>query len=140
MTFLDKLDLLMQNSGLNKHKLSLISGVPYTTIDGFYKKGYENAKISTIRKIAKALGCSLDYLIDEAVDTEIKKSPGTGNIAPGDSKDDDIIAYLEHLDDSQKDFLIALLETIAARNQQKRLADRVSAAEVVPKFGRRDLT
>ena len=65
MTFLEKLDLLMEASGINKHKLSIMSGVPYTTIDAFYKKGYENAKISTIRKIAKALGCSLDYLIED---------------------------------------------------------------------------
>ena len=68
MTFLDKLDLLMECSGLNRNRLSIVSGVPYTTIDGFYKKGYENAKISTIRRIAKALGCSLDYLIDPDVD------------------------------------------------------------------------
>ena len=68
MTFLDKLDLLMQCSGLNRNKLSIMSGVPYTTIDGFYKKGYENAKISTLKKIAKALGCSLDYLIEPDVD------------------------------------------------------------------------
>ena len=51
-----------------------MSDVPYTTIDGFYKKGYENAKISTIRKIAKALDVSLDYLIDDAP-MEKEKSP-----------------------------------------------------------------
>lgn len=71
MTFLDKLDLLMKTSGINKHKLSIMSGVPYTTIDAFYKKGYEKAKIPTIRKIAKALGCSLDYLIVDDVDEMI---------------------------------------------------------------------
>ena len=55
MNFLDKLDYLMEKMSINKSKLSQISGVPYTTIDGFYKKGYENTKISTIRKIACAL-------------------------------------------------------------------------------------
>lgn len=63
MTFLDRLDLLMATLGLNKSKLSQLSGVPYTTIDAFYKKGYQNAKISTLRKIAATLGVSLDYLI-----------------------------------------------------------------------------
>lgn len=66
MTFLDKLDLLMAELGINKMKLSQLSDVPYTTIDGFYKKGYENAKISTVRKIARALNVSLDYLIEDA--------------------------------------------------------------------------
>ena len=80
LTFLEKLDLLMETDGINKSKLSQISGVPYTTIDAFYKKGYENAKISTIRKIAKAFDCSLDYLIED----EPKKSPSTAEAAPGD--------------------------------------------------------
>lgn len=61
MNFLEKLDYLMKKKGLNKSKLSKLSGVPYTTIDGFYKKGYENTKISTIQKIALALDVSLDY-------------------------------------------------------------------------------
>lgn len=65
MTFLEKLDMMMADMSINKRKLSQLSGVPYTTIDAFYKKGYENAKISTIRKIAHAFGCSLDYLIED---------------------------------------------------------------------------
>lgn len=65
MTFLQKLDLLMAERHINKPKLAELSGVPYTTIDGFYKKGYSNAKISNVRKIAKALGTSLDYLFEE---------------------------------------------------------------------------
>lgn len=65
MNFIDKLNYQMKRLGLNKSRLSQISGVPYTTIDGFYKKGYENAKISTIKKIAAALDVSLDYLIDD---------------------------------------------------------------------------
>lgn len=63
MDFLDMLNQLMKEKGLNKSTLSQLSGVPYTTIDGFYKKGYENAKISTVRKIASALDVSLDYLV-----------------------------------------------------------------------------
>lgn len=66
MTFLEKLDCLMEEKSIGKADLSRISGVPYTTIDGFYKKGYKNAKISTIRKIANALGVSLDYLVGDS--------------------------------------------------------------------------
>ncbi|MBR0281812.1 MAG: helix-turn-helix domain-containing protein, partial [Oscillibacter sp.] len=76
MTFLDRLDLLMATAGLNKSKLSQLSGVPYTTIDAFYKKGYQNAKISTLRKLAVALGVSLDYLIvDETTENDAKIHP-----------------------------------------------------------------
>ena len=87
MTFLEKLDAKMKELGLNKSTLSQLSGVPYTTIDGFYKKGYENAKISTVRKIAAALGVSLDYLVED----QKKEKPITGE---GDGLKDEVIARL----------------------------------------------
>ncbi len=61
--FLETLDTLMQTHGLNKNSFSKQSGIAYTTIDGFYKKGYENAKLSTLRQIADFFHVSLDYLI-----------------------------------------------------------------------------
>lgn len=89
MDFLQKLDHLMEERAINKSKLSKISGVPYTTIDGFYKKGYENTKLSTIRKISEALNVSLDYLIDEG--PEEKPSDGAKKELPTVSDE-------EHLD------------------------------------------
>ena len=41
--------------------------MPYTTIDGFYKKGSENAKLSTLKKLCSYFDCSLDYLADDNV-------------------------------------------------------------------------
>ena len=80
MTFLERLDSLMAEKSLTRASLARLSDVPYTTIDGFYKKGYENAKISTIRKIAHALGVSLDYLIEEEP-IETKKAPSMSDEA-----------------------------------------------------------
>jgi len=70
INFLDKLDFMMEKLGINKSKLSVLSGVPYTTIDTFYKKGYENTKLSTIKKISEALNVSMDYLIVDAITDE----------------------------------------------------------------------
>ncbi len=71
MNFLEKLDKLMNERGINKSILSKESGVPYTTIDGMYKKGYKNIKLSTIRKIANYFNTTLDYLVvDEVYETE----------------------------------------------------------------------
>ncbi len=67
---LEKIDFMMNKLNINKSKLSEISGVPYTTIDSFYKKGYENTKLSTIRKMAEALNVSLDYLVDDNITDE----------------------------------------------------------------------
>ncbi|MDR2655536.1 MAG: helix-turn-helix transcriptional regulator [Oscillospiraceae bacterium] len=82
MSFLEKLDYLMKTHGLNRHSLSNACGVPYTTIDGFYKKGYANAKVPTLKKIASFFGVTLDYLIiDEIVDPSYGLEHGTGEIS-----------------------------------------------------------
>ena len=67
MGLTDKLDLLMKNKNINKAELARASGVPYTTIDGFYKKGTENAKLSTLKKLCTYFECSLDFLADDSV-------------------------------------------------------------------------
>lgn len=68
MGLTDKLDLLMKEKNINKAELARESGIPYTTIDGFYKKGSENAKLSTLKKLCAYFNCSLDYLADDCID------------------------------------------------------------------------
>lgn len=67
MGLTDKLDILMKERNINKAELARESRVPYTTIDGFYKKGSENAKLSTLKKLCSYFDCSLDYLADDNV-------------------------------------------------------------------------
>ena len=67
MSFTERLEFLMMRNGIrNKSELARLSGIPYTTVDGFYKKGTDNIKLSTLRKLAKCLHCSLDYLTEES--------------------------------------------------------------------------
>ena len=62
--FLDTLERLMKERKLNKNSLARESGIPYTTIDGFYKKGCDNVKLSTLTRLASFFGVSLDYLVN----------------------------------------------------------------------------
>ena len=68
MGLTDKLDMLMNERHINKAELARESGIPYTTIDGFYKKGSENAKLSTLKKLCAYFGCTLDYLADDNIE------------------------------------------------------------------------
>lgn len=61
MDFLDKLNKLMKEHNYNKSTLSKACDIPYTTIDGWYKKGYKGVKLTTLRKLADFFGPSLDY-------------------------------------------------------------------------------
>ena len=62
----------MKEKKINKAELARESGVPYTTIDGFYKKGSENVKLSTLKRLCAYLNCSLDFLADDNVVEEPK--------------------------------------------------------------------
>ncbi len=77
MNFLEKLDFLMKRYGLNKSTLSQKSAIPYTTIDGWYKKGYEGLKITTLKKLSDYFNTTLDYwILDEITDPNYGKSSG----------------------------------------------------------------
>ncbi len=70
MDFLEKLNYLMHENNLNKSTLSKACEIPYTTIDGWYKKGYEGLKLTTLRKLASYFGTSLDFWVLEETDIE----------------------------------------------------------------------
>lgn len=77
MNFLQKLDFLMDRFGLNKRTLSQNSDIPYTTIDGWYKKGYEGLKLTTLRKLAEYFNTTLDYwILDDVTDPNHGKASG----------------------------------------------------------------
>ncbi len=77
MDFLEKLDFLMKRYDLNKRSLSRKSEIPYTTIDNWYKRGYENLTLPTLRKLATYFNTTLDYwFLDEITDPNYGKSSG----------------------------------------------------------------
>lgn len=67
MDFLQKVDFMMKRYSLNKRSLSQKSGIPYTTIDGWYKKGYKGMKLSTLRVLSDYFNTILDYWVDDSV-------------------------------------------------------------------------
>ena len=67
MSFVDKLDTLLLERRINKATLSKEAGIPYTTIAGFYTKGTDNIKLSTLKKLSSYFGCSIDYLTADDV-------------------------------------------------------------------------
>lgn len=71
MSVVERLNKYMEEHGYNKAEIARLSGIPYTTIDGLFKKGDENTKLSTLKKLAKLIGCTLDELTDS---TTIKNS------------------------------------------------------------------
>lgn len=90
MTFLEKLDWLMQRDKLNKHTLAQQSGVPYTTIVGLYERGPENARLSTINKLCAFFGVPLDYLALDEYEKPDDFAPNGNTVTVTCSTDDEI--------------------------------------------------
>lgn len=96
MDFLEKLNHLMEDRKINKNILSKESGIPYTTIDGFYKKGYQNAKLTTIKKLCDYFDVTLDYLMrDDITDVNYGK-PANFEI---NKKEMHLLQKYRHLDE-----------------------------------------
>lgn len=71
MTFTEKLIYLMNKNGIkNRSQLSKLSGIPYTTIVGFFEKGTENIRRTTLIKLSDFFNCSLEYLVSDEITDE----------------------------------------------------------------------
>ena len=66
MTFTEKLDILMKEHGLTRGTLAKATGIPYTTIVGFYERDSGSIRLSNIRKLAQWFGVSVEYLCDDS--------------------------------------------------------------------------
>ena len=60
-----KLKKLRQDRGYTQQKLSALSGVSYIMIAGYESgdRSFLDASVSTVHKLAEALGCTIDYLM-----------------------------------------------------------------------------
>lgn len=115
MNFLEKLDLLMDRYGLNKRSLSQKSGIPYTTIDAWYKKGYEGLKLTTLRKLNEYFNTTLDFwILDEVIDPNYGKTSGF----KVDYNEMEHIKKYRNLDDYGRETIDIALERESARVQQ----------------------
>jgi transcriptional regulator with XRE-family HTH domain len=142
LDFLQKLNYLMEKNNLNKSTLSKACDIPYTTIDGWYKKGYEGLKLTTLRKLANYFGTSLDFWANEikleheitqnnnqeCLGEKLKKAPEPAMPKSGTSKSkDDIFEKLyntlieagivkpgQDISSQQADILIAVIKILRA--------------------------
>lgn len=75
MNYLEKLDMLFNRYNLNAHSFSTKSGIPYTTVVGWYKKGYDSIKVSTLKIVSEFFNTTLDFWIrDDISDPNYGKS------------------------------------------------------------------
>jgi repressor LexA len=67
MNMVEKLEQLMNERGLTKADVARESGIPYTTFDGLFKKGYEKIKLPTLKAIADYFNVTMEYLANDNI-------------------------------------------------------------------------
>ena len=72
MNFLSKLDALMADMELNKRRLADESGIPYTTMVNWYKRGYDNKSLSNYNNLCELFNFTMDSLARDDVE-ELEK-------------------------------------------------------------------
>lgn len=80
MNFLSKLDLLMTDKGLNKRRLADESGIPYTTIINWYKRGYDNMSLSNFRILCDFFNVTMDSLARDDIEELERRIPARKGI------------------------------------------------------------
>ena len=111
MNFLDRLRKLMELNKDNNSTLAKKSGVPYTTINGLFIRGWETAQLSTIRRICEYYNVSLDYMV-------------YGSDALSEAAQM-VAARFDNLDEAGKSAVNAIIET-----QQQRIKDYGHAEKI----------
>ena len=120
MDFLQKLNYLMEQRHLNKSTLSKACNIPYTTIDGWYKKGYEGLKLTTLRKLAEFFGTSLDYWASEDDSPpyqRFRESPALSDVHR------QILLQLEKMSEGELEAVLAFIRTLETIKQSAALGN-----------------
>lgn len=67
MNMIEKIEKLMKEKNKTKADVARESGIPYTTFDGLFKKGYEKIKLPTLKAIADYFNVTMEYLANDGI-------------------------------------------------------------------------
>ncbi len=126
MNILDKIEYLMKRDKIkNRKQLSELSGIPYTTLAGFYTKGYDKMKLSTLKSLADFFGVTIDYLgRDEITDYNFNLRP----ISPKEavilaSDEEKLVKDYRGLNEQGQAVVRDHMEMVAATPKYKKYSD-----------------
>ncbi len=87
MTLLEKTGYLIDVNNLNKRQLAIESDIPYSTVDNWWKKGIDNIRLPTFRKLCNYFNVTMDSMafddqeIQYKTDLSPAASPDTQRVA-----------------------------------------------------------
>lgn len=118
--FVNNLQKLINRNEINKSILSKESGIPYSTIDGFFKKGADNTKLSTLIKLSEFFEVSLDYLIYGEDEPNTPTTENSSVVDLSENKEETILDKYNMLDDIDKGKIEERIDTFLEDDKYKK--------------------
>lgn len=119
MKFPEKIDKLLEDNGIkNLRKLAEEINIPYTTLWDYYSNQIrlDKANLTYMKKIAKRLGCTLDYLSYDEIEDVM-------GVATNDNKTELDILYSkakDKLNDTEYDMVKHSMQRAIERYEQEK--------------------
>jgi len=120
MNMLEKLDYLMSEKGINKSQLAAQTGIPKTTVYGWYTKGYEGIRRPTLQSLANFFGVTMEYLTNDNIELTQTEKPATNeddglNLS---EQDKSVIERFKNLSYENKLKMIGYLDSLSDQDNQ----------------------
>ena len=73
MNLLEKIEFLMLQNHLSRRQLSIQSGIPYSTLDNWWKRGSTSMSLSTFTILCEFFGVTMESMVYDDRDIEYTK-------------------------------------------------------------------
>ena len=108
MSFSQKVNRLLKESGMTKAALAKESGLPYTTLDSMLKRETDTQRLAAVFRMARALGTSVEALVFDEEDA-----------AAVSEEERRILELYSLLDSRGKNTVLSLLENEAGYSRER---------------------
>lgn len=124
---LEKLNFYKKQKGVTNQQLANLTGVTISTIDKITSGNNTNPKLRTIEALCKALGCTLNDIMDYEKDTKRETPTESGR---GDEKKDRLMSNYDKLNTEGQNKLVDYSDDLVETNKYVKsnaCADKVGA-------------
>lgn len=112
MTFIEKIDFLLEEQGKNRKEFSKESGIPYTTISNWYQRGYDKLTLSAFRMVCDYFNVTMDSMAFDDRPIEYKSTSGVTDLSRSERN---LVDKYHHLDADSQRFIDGVMDHESSR-------------------------
>lgn len=123
MKMINKIEFLMREAGLNRRQFSIKAGIPYSTVDNWFKVDCEKMQLPTFRVLCDFFGVTMDSMAWDDQEIVYRKDVKMPEITPAER---DIIHAFRYLDDDGKGRILNALNYERSQEKERKKVSEAS--------------